>query len=79
MDKNIAEGFAGKNGFVYEIDTSNYINVNESLGASSPFPEQVEFSIPGGVSPSEIKGAWVMEGGKLTGEFIPNPAYTGGN
>ncbi len=77
-EKGIAQQFAGKNGYVYEIQTSNYVDVNKSLGAKSPFPEQMEFSIPGGVSPSQIKGAWVMKGGKLTGEFIPNPGFTGG-
>lgn len=70
-----AEGFAGKNGYVYKIETSNYINVNETLGKSTLFPEQVEFSIPGGVSPHEIVGAYPKKGGKLTGEFISNPNY----
>lgn len=77
-EKGIAQQFAGKNGYVYEIQTSNYVDVNKILGAKSPFPEQMEFSIPGGVSPSQIKGAWVMKGGKLTGEFIPNPGFMGG-
>jgi hypothetical protein len=39
----------------------------------------MEFSIPGGVSPSQVKGAWVMKNGKPTGEFIPNPGFNGGN
>lgn len=38
----------------------------------------MEFSIPGGVDPSQIKGAYVMKNGVPTGEFIPNPAYKGG-
>jgi hypothetical protein len=78
-DKVIAQQFAGKNGYVYEIKSSNYVDVNKTLGSKSPFPEQMEFSIPSGVKPSQIKGAWVMKGGKLTGEFIPNPGFTGGN
>jgi len=77
-EKGIAEQFAGKNGYVYEIETSNYIDVNKTLGAKSPFPEQMEFSVPGGVSSSQIKGAWVIKGGKLTGEFIPNPGFKEG-
>lgn len=63
---------------MYEIETSNYIDVNGTLGAKSPFPEQMEFSIPGGINPSQIKGAWVMKKGVPTGEFIPNPGFKGG-
>jgi RHS repeat-associated protein len=76
-EKGIAQQFAGKNGYVYEIETSNYIDVNSTLGARSPFPEQMEFSIPGGVDPSQIKGAWVMKNGVPTGEYIPNPGFKG--
>jgi hypothetical protein len=36
------------------------------------------FSIPGGIKPSEIMGAYKMQGGKIRGEFISNPIY-GGN
>ena len=73
--QEIAEGFAGKNGFVYEIQTSRGIDVNQTLGAQSPFPEQLEHAIPGGILPSEIVGAYPMKGGVPTGEFIPNPNF----
>jgi hypothetical protein len=76
--KGIAEGFAGKNGYIYEIKTSNYIDVNKSLRVKSPYPEQLELAIPGGVKPGEIKGAYVYKNGVFT-EYIPNPNYTGGN
>jgi hypothetical protein len=72
INKGVAQDFAGENGYVYEISTSNYIDVNRVLGANSPYPEQMEFSIPGGISPSQIKGAWTT-----TGEFIQNPNYIG--
>ncbi len=49
--KEIAQQFAGKNGYVYEIQTLNYIDVNMILSLKSPFPEQMEFSIPGGYKP----------------------------
>lgn len=62
---------------MYEIETSNYIDDNAALGTKSPFPEQMEFSIPGGINPSEIKGAWVMKKGVLTGEYITNPKFKG--
>ncbi len=74
-----ARDFAKPNGYVYEIETSNYIDVNSTLGERALFPEQNEFSIPGGIKPSEVKGAWVKKKGIITGEFIPNPRYKGGN
>ncbi len=74
----IANDFAKPNGYVYEIETSNYIDVNSTYGEKALFPEQNEFSIPGGIKPSEIKGAWVKKKGQLTGEFIPNPGFKGG-
>ncbi|GAA0127533.1 hypothetical protein UT300019_34390 [Clostridium sp. CTA-19] len=77
-EKGIEQQFAGKNGYMYEIETSNYIDVNRTLGAKSPLPEQMEFSIPGGINQSQIKGAWVMKKGVPTGEFIPNPRFKGG-
>jgi RHS repeat-associated protein len=79
QDKGIAEGFAGKNGYVYEIETNKGINANETLGAASPFPEQKEVSVPRQIPPSDIKGAYPMKGGKPTGEFIPNPNFGGGS
>lgn len=79
QEKAIAEGFAGKNGYVYEIETANYIDVNKSLGTNSPYPEQMEFAIPGGVQPYEIKGAYIMKRGVPTGEYIANPNFKGVN
>ena len=73
--KEIATGFAGKNGYVYVVDTNRAIDANKTLGDKAPFPEQLEHSVPGGVKPEEIKGAYKMKGGKITDEFIPNPNY----
>ena len=75
--KKIAEGFAGRNGYVYDIETKNGIDVNDILGINSPYPEQFEVSVFGGVSASEIRGAWKMEKGKLVGEYIKNPNFRG--
>ncbi len=77
-DKAIATGFAGKNGYVYVIQTDNYVDINSTYGAGAYFPEQMEFSIPGGIKPSEIVGAYKKQGGKIIGDFIPNPNF-GGN
>ncbi|MDB5105336.1 MAG: hypothetical protein JWP91_3025 [Fibrobacteres bacterium] len=78
QDIGIAEGFAGKNGYVYEIETNKGINANETLGSASPFPEQKEVSVPTAIQPGEIKGAYPVKGGKMTGEYIPNPNFGGG-
>jgi RHS repeat-associated protein len=72
---DIAEGFAGKNGYVYMIQTENVIDVNEVLGSQSPFPGQFEYSIKGGVRGDEVVGVYKIKNGKMTGEFIPNPNH----
>jgi len=68
----VASSFAGKNGYIYVIDTERGINVNNVLKNSSPFPEQLEHSIPGKVKPNEIVGVYPKKGGLVTGDFIPN-------
>ena len=49
--------------------------MNNILGSKSPFPEQNEFSIPNGIRPEQIKGAWVLKKGAPTGEYISNPNF----
>jgi RHS repeat-associated protein len=71
----IAQGFAGRNGYVYVIRSGRGIEVNSVLGARSPFPEQLEVALPGGVRPSEIVGAYRVQGGRVVGDLIPNPGY----
>lgn len=76
-DPSIADAFSSKNGYVYEIRSKKGIDVNATLGgdADTFFPEQVEVSIPGGILPSDIKGAYPK--GKVSPEnFILNPNYT---
>ena len=38
-DKAIATEFAGKNGYVYVIQTDNYVDINSTYGAGVYFPE----------------------------------------
>ena len=71
----IAEEFAGKNGFVFAIGSRRGVDVNATLGAKSPFPEQFEFAIPDGISNTEIIGAFSTSQGKISGDFIPNPNF----
>ncbi|MGB3466586.1 MAG: hypothetical protein WBA74_15000, partial [Cyclobacteriaceae bacterium] len=73
---SIADQFASKNGYVYEIRCQKGVDVNSTLGndADAFFPEQVEVSMPGSVLPSDIKGAYPK--GKVSPEhFVPNPNY----
>jgi len=60
---SIATDFCGKNGYVYVIQTDNYVDINATYGAGAYFPEQMEFSIPGGIKQSEIVGAYKKQGG----------------
>lgn len=60
-----------------EIEKYHAGDVNSVLGSRSPFPEQMECIIPGGINSSQIKGAWVIKKGVPTGEFIPNPKFIG--
>ena len=71
------DGFAGKNGYVYVIETNNYVDINATYGAKALFPEQFEFSIPVGIKLSEIKGAYSKQSGKIVGDLIKNPNYGG--
>ena len=75
-NKEIATDFAGKNGYLYEISSNRGIDINKTLGIESPFPEQMEFSIPNGISSSEIKGAWKINKG-VVGDYVPNPNFGG--
>ncbi|MFC5743574.1 putative Ig domain-containing protein [Dyella tabacisoli] len=72
---NIAQEFAGRNGYIYDIFPKGGVDVNATLGASSPFPEQFEIAMPGGISPGNIRGAYPLRQGQLTGEYIENPSF----
>ncbi len=71
---DIATEFAGKNGYVYVIDTERGINVNEALGAESRFKEQLEHAVPNGIRPEEVVGAYPMKKGTRSDEMIKNEA-----
>ena len=73
---DIAKEFAGKNGYIYDIEAAGGIDVNLTLGENSPYPEQGEVSFPGGIPPSEIRGAWPVNKFEV-GEYIENQNYGG--
>lgn len=63
---NVASEFADN---VYVVRPQNGIDVNATLGSRSPFPDELEIAIPGGVSPSDIRA--VTQGNVS----ILNPGY----
>ncbi len=54
---------------VYVVRPRNGIDVNQVLGSRSPFPDELEIAIPGGVSPSDIRA---VTRGNIS---ILNPGY----
>lgn len=56
----VAEGF-GQN--VYVIRPVNGIDVNQALGASSPFPGELEIAIPRGIAPGDIRAVTIPSRG----------------
>jgi RHS repeat-associated protein len=69
---DIANQFAGKNGYIYVIRSARGIDVNAALGSKSPFPEQLEVAFPNYISGGEIYGVVPKVSG-IMGAFVPNP------
>lgn len=44
-DFEIASEFARKNGYVYVIETDNYVDINATYGSNANFPEQKELNL----------------------------------
>lgn len=65
------------NGYVYTIrGQAQGLDVNAILGPKTPFPNELEIAVPGGVNPLDILGArQVGPNGKFFGPFVKNPAY----
>jgi len=74
----VAMDFAAmQEGYAYTIrGMSEGLDVNGILGSQSPFPNEFEIAIPGGVPRQNILGGQpVGPGGNFTGPFIANPWY----
>lgn len=67
-----AGGAAG--GCIYVINASYGVDVNNALGAKSPYPEQQEVAFPGGILGPYVKGVFPKRGG-IVQPFEPNPLY----
>ncbi|MCG8711061.1 hypothetical protein JHU04_004417 [Brenneria sp. 4F2] len=59
-DLDVAAAFASRYetpGFIYSMKKPiNGINVNETLGKKTPFPDELEIAVPGGILPKDILG-----------------------
>ena len=70
-DIEVAQNFAARDeqkGFVYAIRAQqNAIDVNKALGKDTPFPDEVEMAVPGGISSKDILGVTPVNG---DGSFV---------
>lgn len=73
--RDVDKGFAGKNGYLYVLRSNRYIDINKTYGDMANYIEKKEFSIIGNVKPSEIVGAYRVEKGVVSKEFIKNPNF----
>ncbi|MYR56183.1 hypothetical protein GTY54_07935, partial [Streptomyces sp. SID625] len=59
----------------YDLDVPGGIDVNATLGFASPYPDQREVLLPGGVAPHFVRGAQRMLNGRPFGPYTPNPGH----
>ena len=66
-----------RDGYVYATKpAAGGIDVDQALGASSPFPAEQEVVFPGGLSPSEIRGATpISADGQFGTHSVLNPNF----
>ena len=75
-DPDVAKDFADDDGYVYTVKPDKAVDVNKTLGNRSPFPDEQEVVIPGGIKPYNIKGATpVNKDGNLGNSTVLNPNY----
>jgi 3-keto-L-gulonate-6-phosphate decarboxylase len=61
---------------VYTVRPRSGVDVNDAPGPQSPFPHAVEIAVPGGVRPSDIRGATPANAdGSYVGHSILDPAW----
>ncbi|WP_085656308.1 RHS repeat-associated core domain-containing protein [Pseudomonas sp. B11(2017)] len=66
--------FRTRKGYVYALRKMLGLHVNKELGNLTPFAEETEIAIPGGIHRSEILGATPLKkDGSYVGYSIPNP------
>ncbi|MGK5060465.1 hemagglutinin repeat-containing protein [Janthinobacterium sp. LB2P49] len=79
ISPNVARAAPGveEGGFVYTMrGQPNGVDVNATLGTRSPFRNELEIAVPGGIKSSDIMGARALSpSGKFVGPFVKNPEY----
>ncbi|WP_179193189.1 scabin-related ADP-ribosyltransferase, partial [Bacillus thuringiensis] len=60
--------------YQYEIYAPGGIDVNQSFGTNSPYPNQYEIAFPGGIRPEFIRSVRQMENGKVKRVWM-NPNF----
>lgn len=75
---DFATGFGSRDGYVYAVNPRNGIDVNDALGPRSPFPDELEVAVPGGVKPSDVRGATPVSADGTPGSYsVLNPNFGG--
>ena len=76
---NVAREFADVQvgGYVYTVrKPPQALDVNATLGAKSPYPQEFEIAVPGAIRPQDILGArQVGPDGKFVGPFVKNTGF----
>ncbi len=76
---NVAREFADMqvDGYVYTVrKPPQALDVNATLGAKSPYPQEFEIVVPGAIRPQDILGArQVGPDGKFVGPFVKNTGF----
>lgn len=76
---NVAREFADMQvgGYVYTVrKPPQALDVNATLGAKSPYPQEFEIAVLGAIRPQDILGArHVGTNGKFVGPFVKNPRF----
>jgi hypothetical protein len=79
ISPNVGREFAEMQveGYVYTVrKPPQALDVNATLGAKSPYPQELEVVILGAIRPQDILGArQVSADGKFIGSFIKNPKF----
>ncbi len=76
---NVAREFADIQigGYVYTVrKPPQALDVNATLGAKSPYPQEFEIAVPGAIRPQDILGArQVGTDGRFVGPFVKNLGF----
>jgi RHS repeat-associated protein len=64
-----------KQPYVYTVHPQTGVDVNKAMGSASPFPDEKEIAVPGGIQSRDIEGGQQVNRDGTLGPMIPNPSY----